>query len=122
MQQNIKVLSKIFSSKFIFQNVVQAGALVHGPHSFVDSTRVHAGEEVDHHHNHVQQHICDNFHLHPGDDFLKGGRGAGSRSRRCQPCAGGSLEGGPGRHQEAQEGAQARDQEEEDRPGGVKEH
>merc|ERR550532_2514736 len=24
----------------------QAGALVHGPHSFVDSTRVHAGEEV----------------------------------------------------------------------------
>ena len=60
----MKVLSKIFSSKFIFQNVVQAGALVHGPHSFVDSTRVHAGEEVDHHnhhHHHHVQHIYDNF-------------------------------------------------------------
>ena len=55
-EKNMKVLSKIFSSKFIFQNVVQAGALVHGPHSFVDSTRVHAGEEVDHQNNHVQQH------------------------------------------------------------------
>ena len=32
------------------------------------------------------------------------------------------MEGGPGRDQEAQEGAQARDQEEEDRPGGVKKH
>ena len=97
---------------------VQAGALVHGPHSFVDSTRVHAGEEV----NCTQCYNDSDDKNHPLDDFYSGGRSTGPRSRRSKPRARGSVEGGPGRDQEAQEGAQARDQEEEDRPGGVKKH
>ena len=55
----------------------------------------------------------------PLDDFYSGGRGTGPRSRCSKPRARGSVEGGPGRDQEAQEGAQARDQEEEDRPRRV---